>query len=104
MDMKRFVIVFLVTLIVAPASLFALNDPIRVEQGQLSGTTGKNPEVRVYKGIPYAAPPVGDLRWKPPQRAASWQGVREAKEYGNACWQAPYPANSFYQAKLPPLS
>jgi para-nitrobenzyl esterase len=103
-DMKRFVLILIITLFAVPATLKAVNDPIRVEQGQLSGTTGKSPEVRVYKGIPYAAPPVGDLRWKPPQPAASWQGVREAKEYGNACWQTPYPANSFYQAKLPPLS
>src|SRR5215472_13956088 len=103
-DMRRFVLILIITLFAVPATLWAVNDPIRVEQGQLSGTTGKNSEVRVYKGIPYAAPPVGDLRWKPPQPAASWQGVREAKEFGNACWQTPYAANSFYQAKLPPLS
>src|SRR5215469_13651234 len=86
-DMKRFVLILIITLFAVPVTLWAVNDPIRVEQGQLSGTTGKNPEVRVYKGIPYAAPPVGDLRWKPPQPAAHWRGVREAKEFGNACWQ-----------------
>jgi para-nitrobenzyl esterase len=93
-----------VSLIVAPSILYALKDPVRVEQGLLSGTTGKSPEVRVYRGIPFAAPPVGDLRWKAPQPPASWTGVREAKEFSNACWQTPYPAGSIYQAKLPPLS
>jgi para-nitrobenzyl esterase len=93
-----------VALVVAPTVLYALADPVRVEQGLLSGSAGKNPEVRVYRGIPFAAPPVGDLRWKAPQPPASWQGVREAKEFRNACWQTQYPAASIYQAKLPPLS
>jgi para-nitrobenzyl esterase len=93
-----------VALMVAPTVLYALADPVRVEQGLLSGSAGKNPEVRVYRGIPFAAPPVGDLRWKAPQPPASWQGVREAKEFSNACWQTQYPAASIYQAKLPPLS
>ena len=78
---------------------------VRVEQGLLSGTTGVDPAVRVYRGIPFAAPPVGDLRWKAPQPAASWKGVREAKAFGNACWQTPYPAAAaIYNGKLPPLS
>jgi hypothetical protein len=55
---------------------------VRVEQGLIDGTAGKNPEVRVYRGIPYAAPPVGALRWKAPQPPASWKGVREAKDFG----------------------
>src|SRR5579864_4425074 len=80
------------------------SDNVRVEQGLLSGAEGKNPEVRVYRGIPYAAPPVGELRWKPPQPPASWQGVRDAKEFMKACWQNPYPSGSIYAAKLPPLS
>jgi para-nitrobenzyl esterase len=77
---------------------------LQVEQGLLSGTTGKNADVRVYRGIPYATPPIGDLRWKPPQPAAHWQGVRAATEPPNACWQTQYPAGSIYQTKLPALS
>ena len=38
-----------------------------------------------FLGIPYAAPPVGDLRWRPPQPAAHWTGVRPATQYGNRC-------------------
>ncbi len=47
--------------------------------GMVLGEPGQ--EVRVYRGIPYAAPPVGDLRWKPPQPATPWQGVRECTVY-----------------------
>jgi len=83
----------------------AITDPIKIEQGLLSGTTGNSADVRVYRGIPYAAPPVGDLRWKAPQPAAPWKGVRQATEMPQACWQTPYPpAAAIYQAKLPPLS
>ncbi len=46
-------------------------------------------KVRTFKGIPYAAPPVGDLRWKPPQPPASWSGVRQATGYPARCMQAP---------------
>jgi len=70
---------------------FAATDPVRVEQGQLSGTAGKSADVRVFRGIPFAAPPVGDLRWKPPQPAAAWKGVREANKFSATCWQKPYP-------------
>ncbi|MFA6230850.1 MAG: carboxylesterase family protein [Rhodanobacter sp.] len=42
-----------------------------------------------FQGIPYAAPPLGDLRWKPPQPVASWQGVRQAQRFGPRCMQLP---------------
>jgi len=55
--------------------------------------------IRSYKGIPFAAPPVGDLRWKPPQPVKAWDGVRKAEEFGPDCPQAPYATGSlFYSA------
>jgi para-nitrobenzyl esterase len=66
--------------------LFAA-DPVRIETGQVAGVPGTNPEVQVFKGIPFAAPPVGDLRWKGPKPAAKWEGVRTADKFGNACIQ-----------------
>ena len=58
---------------------------VRVDGGELQGTTGDG--VVAFKGIPFAAPPVGDLRWRPPQPAARWTGVRQASEYGADCMQ-----------------
>jgi para-nitrobenzyl esterase len=104
MALKRAFLTVLTCFIVLPAIFAAAADPVRVEQGLLSGATGKNPEVLVYRGIPYAAPPVRELRWRPPQPPPSWPGVREAKEFGSACWQTAYAAGSIYQAKLPPFN
>jgi len=103
--MKRCFPAVLITVLLSSAALAAITDPVRVEQGLLAGTSGSSADVRVYRGIPFAAPPVGDLRWKAPQPAAKWQGVRQAAEFSNACWQTPYPAAAaIYQANLPPLS
>ena len=88
----------------APQSLAAITDPVRVEQGQLAGAEGRGPDVRVYRGVPFAAPPVGDLRWKPPQPAASWQGIRQATQLGNACSQPPFPSNGLYGTSPPTAS
>lgn len=60
---------------------------VRVEQGLLSGTRGDDFSVKVYRGVPYAAPPVGKLRWQPPRPPESWNGVRSADTYPPACPQ-----------------
>src|SRR5262245_16682957 len=64
----------------------AISDPVTVETGRLSGVTLKSGG-RAFKGIPFAAPPVGALRWKEPQPAAPWDGVRRAEQFGNVCVQ-----------------
>ena len=58
-------------------------DTINLDAGSISGTktTHKGQQIRVFRGIPYAAPPAGELRWKPPQPAAPWSGVRECTEF-----------------------
>ena len=91
--------------LMAPPSAADGTETVRVAQGLLAGAAGVHPEVRVYRGIPYAAPPVGGLRWKAPQPAAGWQGVRQATEFSPVCMQTPYPASAaIYQSKPQPLS
>ncbi len=62
---------------------------VRVATGVLSGVHESKLGLDEFKGIPYAAPPVGALRWKPPQPAAAWQGVRKADRFGPRCMQRP---------------
>jgi para-nitrobenzyl esterase len=60
---------------------------VKVNSGLLSGVAGIDSSITVFKGIPYAAPPVGELRWKPPQPPLQWKGVRLATEYCKSCIQ-----------------
>jgi para-nitrobenzyl esterase len=99
------VLLFLIVMALTSSSIAAISDPMRVEQGLLAGANGDSADVRVYRGVPFAAPPVGDLRWKAPQPPAAWQGVRQATEFSSACWQTQYSsASAIYQAPLPKLS
>lgn len=85
--------------------LLAGLDPVHTASGPVAGIAGTDPSVRVYKGIPYAAAPVGDLRWKPPQPlAAAWKEVRETSKFSNACEQPPYPKASIYHRDPEPTS
>jgi para-nitrobenzyl esterase len=60
---------------------------VRTDSGIVEGVAGAVPHVQIYRGIPYAAPPVGDLRWREPQPVTPWTGVRKATEFGNRCMQ-----------------
>ncbi len=65
--------------------------PLDTAQGQLTGVPGELDGITVFKGIPFAAPPIGDLRWAQPQPAESWEGVRAADSWGDNCIQTPAP-------------
>ena len=74
----------------APATadrVHRIGDPtvVRTDDGAVRGTAAD--DYRTFEGIPYAAPPVGRLRWASPQHAAAWTGTRDATEPGNACPQ-----------------
>ncbi len=70
------------------AGLAESGSEVRVESGLLRGTIEN--DVASWKGIPFAAPPVGPLRWRAPQPAAHWDGVRSAAAYGHDCMQKPF--------------
>lgn len=63
----------------------AFAETVKVEGGLLQGTIEDG--LRAYHGIHYAAPPVGDLRWRPPHPPSKWDGVRVADQFGRACIQ-----------------
>jgi len=71
--------------VAAPLAWNAAALQVKVESGTVEGK--QEGPIRTFLGIPYAAPPVGDLRWKPPAPAAKWTGVRAAKEFGAHCMQ-----------------
>ena len=70
-----------------PLANAAVDDAVKVDTGMVSGIASGTPEVTVFKGIPYAAPPVGDLRWHAPKPAAKWEGVRKADTFSPVCMQ-----------------
>ncbi len=62
-------------------------ETLHLQSGLLTGVTGSDSAVKVYKGVPYAAPPVGDRRWRPPEPVRSWDGVRQADSFAPGCVQ-----------------
>ncbi len=75
-----------------------LRDPIRLDSGYVAGTLIGEPGkvARIYRGIPYAAPPVGELRWRPPQPVEPWSGIREATDFSPMAPQA-FPSSPVYE-------
>jgi para-nitrobenzyl esterase len=88
--------------ILAAAALLLIGAPAhaqqrpaaRVAQGRLAGVSESG--LNIFRGIPYARPPVGALRWRPPAPAAPWAGVRDAAAFGPSCMQPLLPEGSFY--------
>ncbi|HEU0185693.1 MAG TPA: carboxylesterase family protein, partial [Blastocatellia bacterium] len=80
-----------------PAILLALTlsswalaqERVKTANGILEGVGDKNSGIRSFKGVPFAEPPVGDSRWKPPQPVKNWQGERKADKFGPRCMQRP---------------
>jgi para-nitrobenzyl esterase len=73
-----------------------MDDVVTVDSGRLRGISSSDGGVRSFLGVPYAAPPVGDLRWRPPQPVRAWSGIRDATAYGPAGRQPAIPENSLY--------
>lgn len=74
-------------LLVVIAGSSCVAGPVRTQSGFVKGVASGVEGVTVYRGIPYAAPPVGDLRWREPQPPATWEGVRLCDQFGPSCPQ-----------------
>ena len=76
---------------------------IKTDAGQVSGAINADGDVYAFKGIPFAAPPVGDLRWKEPQPVKPWAGVRTCESFGSSPMQAePVPYSMWSEEFLIP--
>jgi para-nitrobenzyl esterase len=69
------------------APLYAIQQPVKTKGGLIEGVAGTKPGVTAFKGIPFAAPPVGDLRWAAPQPPVPWTGVLKAAKFSASCIQ-----------------
>src|SRR5436190_12222060 len=102
--MRRFIGVLILAAPLGPSPLPATESApvVAAPAGAVRGAAVG--DIHVFKGIPYALPPTGPLRWKPPQAAAAWTGTRDATKFGFVCVQAkPQPA-SIYAWDLGPMS
>jgi len=71
----------------SPSAGAAAAPVARTDAGRVSGVAIPNSTVAVFKGIPFAAPPVGDLRWRPPAPVRQWKGIRRADTFSKSCMQ-----------------
>lgn len=79
-----------------------VNRIIRVAEGTLQGIAAGNPAYTVFRGVPYAEPPVGANRWKEAKPPKQWEGIRKCDEFQPACIQEVQMAGSFYQKEFYP--
>ena len=86
MPLKHPLVALLALLATLPA-LAQTDLRVKTDKGELQGKLSDDASVRIFLGIPYAAPPIGPLRWKPPQPAPKWKDVRNAQSYGPHCMQ-----------------
>src|SRR5206468_8588306 len=84
---RMFSSLLLVSLVSTGILAAAIPQSVQVDGGAITGVPGRDPSITAFKGIPFAAPPVGDLRWREPKPAIPWKGIRKAGEFGSSCIQ-----------------
>jgi para-nitrobenzyl esterase len=92
---------------IATACHAGIQDPVRLDTGLVAAGDTSPSGVRVFRGLPFAAPPVGENRWRAPQPVEPWESVRDASEFGNVCVQhqtEPRYVNIANMEGSPPLS
>jgi len=85
--LKRFSTASLTLLLLAATAHAATPLQVDTDKGKVEGALTADQKVVAFKGIPFAAAPIGNLRWQPPQPVANWTGVRPAKDFGHHCLQ-----------------
>src|SRR5258707_68019 len=79
-----FIAIFLATTL---AESVSAQDRVKTANGMVEGSSEKSSGIRTFKGVPFASPPVGDLRWQPPQPVKNWKGVLKTARFGPRCMQ-----------------
>jgi len=102
MKATSFILCPVLALLLSACASNKVIDTVKVEGGMIQGVPSENPEVTVFKGIPYAAPPVGDLRWALPQPVIPWEGVKVADTFGAPAVQPGRQEGSFYYKEFQP--
>jgi para-nitrobenzyl esterase len=89
--MTRIVLIGVAAVVLAATAHMSamISEQVRIDSGMVAGTASGQPSVRVFKGIPFAAPPLAENRWKAPQPVAKWDGVRKADAFGAPCAAGP---------------
>lgn len=100
---RLFALALCLVAVAAGGPLLAADPPAAtISEGRVAGA--REDGLRVFRGIPYAAPPVGERRWRPPAPPAKWTGVRDARAFGADCVQPAFPAASVYFEPPRPMS
>jgi para-nitrobenzyl esterase len=99
---SRALVLALASLAFAPAAAWADQPVVKAPAGALRGVDQDG--LKVFKGVPYAAAPVGAQRWKPPVAAPAWSGVRDALDFGPACYQPKPRPGGIYSSPLKSMS
>src|ERR1051326_4379909 len=92
----RTVWVVAVSVSAALSGAAAAADRVKTANGTIESTAEPDSGVRSFKGIPFAQPPVGDLRWREPQPLKNWKGVRTADKFGPGCMQRTAPNADYW--------
>lgn len=82
-------LILTVAIIAATNIVFAqvVKERVTTRSGNIKGTINNEKSVMIFRGVPYAQPPVGDLRWQPPQPVPPWKGTKDATKFCNSCMQ-----------------
>ena len=95
--LKRCEVLLLLAAMFSGSALAA--DVVKIDSGALEGAVNAGASLRIFRSVPFAAPPVGEWRWRPPQPVKHWTGVRKATDFGAHCMQTQVFADIIFRGK-----